>query len=126
MKTMNSVGYKIKELREEKGLSQEELALELNTSQSNLCKIETGTNEKIDFLFMQRVCDLFQVDFDYFVEREKVVNKVKTNNGVVYNKGTFNNFPENLLDQIKYLIESNKEKNDEIEKLKAEIKTLEK
>ena len=126
MKTMNSVGYKIKELREEKGLSQEELALELNTSQSNLCKIETGTNEKIDFLFMQRVCDFFQVDFDYFVEREKVVNKVKTNNGVVYNKGTFNNFPENLLDQIKYLIESNKEKNDEIEKLKAEIKTLEK
>jgi len=39
---MNTIGFKIKKLREEKNISQEELAYQLNISQSKLSKIENG------------------------------------------------------------------------------------
>jgi transcriptional regulator with XRE-family HTH domain len=118
---MNSVGFKIKRLRERKNISQEEFADKLDISQGTLSKIENGTVEKIDFLFMQKVCDYFEVDPNYFLDGETVINEVQTNNGVVYNKGTFNNFPEDLLknvvnnqDKIAKLIET---QNKLIEKL---------
>lgn len=110
---MNSIGFKIKRLREQKEVSQEQLAYELDISQSNLSRIENGTVEKVDFLLMQKVCDFFDVESDYFMETETVINDVQNNHGVVYNKGVFNNFPEELLksvasnqEQITQLIET--------------------
>ena len=49
---MNSIGFKIKNLRENYNtyLSQEDLALELGTKQTILSRIESGATEKIDFL----------------------------------------------------------------------------
>lgn len=114
---MNSVGFKIKRLRERKNISQEELAYKLEVSQGTLSKMENGMVERIDFSFMQKVCDYFEVDPNYFLEGETVINEVHTNNGVVYNKGTFNNFPEEILknqEQITKLIET---QNKLIEKL---------
>ena len=73
-----SVGFKIKKLREEKKLSQPELADILKISQSDLSKIENGRTKKIDFQLMDRVCKEFDVDFDYFTE-EKQTNNVKKN-----------------------------------------------
>lgn len=40
--TEKDLGFKIKKLREEKNMSQEELAEELHISQSKLSKIENG------------------------------------------------------------------------------------
>lgn len=40
--TEKDLGFKIKKLREERNISQEELANELNISQSKLSKIENG------------------------------------------------------------------------------------
>lgn len=40
--TEKDLGFKIKKLREEKNMSQEELAIQLNISQSKLSKIENG------------------------------------------------------------------------------------
>ncbi|KQT26001.1 hypothetical protein ASG22_04725 [Chryseobacterium sp. Leaf405] len=114
---MNSVGFKIKRLRERKNISQEELAYKLEVYQGTLSKMENGMVERIDFSFMQKVCDYFEVDPNYFLEGETVINEVQTNNGVVYNKGTFNNFSEEILknqEQITKLIES---QNKLIEKL---------
>ena len=54
-----SVGFKIKKLREEKKLSQPELANILDISQSDLSKIENGRTKKIDFQLMDKVCKEF-------------------------------------------------------------------
>ncbi|WP_449401347.1 helix-turn-helix domain-containing protein [Chryseobacterium wanjuense] len=42
----NSIGFKIKKLREQKDMSQEDLAFQLDISQSYLSKLENGSVEK--------------------------------------------------------------------------------
>ena len=116
-----TTGYKIKKLREEKKFSQPELANMLGISQAKLSNIENGKTESIDFSFMDKVCKVFEKNFDYFTEN-KVVNKVKKNdNGAVVNyNGTVNLFPENILVEIKKLIEQNQQQSDLILELKKE------
>jgi len=75
-----SIGYKIKELREQKNISQEHLALQLDVSQSYLSKIENGTIEKLDFLFMQKVAEFFKVEPQYFMDDQIVQNNTDNNN----------------------------------------------
>jgi transcriptional regulator with XRE-family HTH domain len=79
---MRTIGTKIRQLRELKNLSQEELAPLIETTQSNLCKIESGKTDKIDFLLMYRVCEFFKVDASYFIEPSQniIVKKNKYNN----------------------------------------------
>lgn len=90
-----SIGYKIKELREQKNISQEHLALQLDVSQSYLSKIENGTIEKLDFLFMQKVAEFFKVEPQYFMDDQIVQNNTDNNNnsavGNIYSTVTINN-----------------------------------
>ena len=59
---------RIKELREEKGLSQSEVALAIGGTQSNLAKWEKGTVQpSADFL--KKLADYFNVSSDYLLER---------------------------------------------------------
>lgn len=74
---MNSVGFKIKRLRERKNISQEELAYKLDVSQGTLSKMENGMVERIDFSFMQKVCDYFEVDPNYFLEDQIIQNNTE-------------------------------------------------
>lgn len=95
---MNSIGFKIKRLREQKSVSQEQLAYELDISQSNLSRIENGTVEKLDFLLMQKVCDVFDVDADYFLEDKIVQTNTEKAIGNIYSTVTINNsLPEDFL-----------------------------
>jgi transcriptional regulator with XRE-family HTH domain len=55
----NSIGFKIKKLREHKNISQKDMAFQLDISQSYLSKLENGVIEKIDFLFIQKVAEFF-------------------------------------------------------------------
>lgn len=64
------LGFKIKKLREDKDLSQEQAAEQLQISQSKLSKIENGRISKIDFLLMNRISTLFSISLSDFVERE--------------------------------------------------------
>lgn len=80
---MNSIGFKIKRLREQKEVSQERLAYELDISQSNLSRIENGTVEKVDFLLMQKVCDFFDVESDYFMEEQIVQTNTDNKNSAI-------------------------------------------
>jgi transcriptional regulator with XRE-family HTH domain len=120
-----SVGFKIKKLREKKKLSQPELAQILDISQAKLSNIENGQTKMVDFLLMNKVCEYFETDFDYFIERHKEVNNnIEKNEGSVvgFNHGTINLFPENIIEQITQLIEENKQKDVIINSLKKEIK----
>ncbi|WP_051349299.1 helix-turn-helix domain-containing protein [Chryseobacterium gregarium] len=81
----NSVGFKIKKLREQKEMSQEDLAFRLDVSQSYLSKIENGNIEKLDFIFMQRVAEFFKVEPQYFLEGDTIFNVETSNNSAVGN-----------------------------------------
>lgn len=101
----NSVGFKIKKLREQKEMSQEDLAFQLEVSQSYLSKIENGSIEKLDFIFMQKVAEFFKVEPQYFLEGDTFINDIENNNGMLVNNfnnsnGIVNNVSEDLLKNV--------------------------
>ncbi|SUX45720.1 helix-turn-helix domain-containing protein [Chryseobacterium indoltheticum] len=54
------IGLKVKNLREQQKISQEDLAFNLEISQSYLSKIENGFIEKIDFILIQKIILFFK------------------------------------------------------------------
>ncbi|WP_428224136.1 helix-turn-helix domain-containing protein [Flavobacterium sp.] len=118
-----SVGFKIKQLRERSHWSQPELADKLGISTGALSNIGNDKTQKIDFQLMDKVCKTLGVDFGYFIKPAKS-NVVETNVGGVVgcNKGTINNFPENILEQIQLLIQDNKEKELKILELESKLR----
>lgn len=101
----NSIGFKIKKLREQKEISQEDLAFQLEVSQSYLSKIENGAIEKLDFIFMQKISDFFKVEPQYFLDGDTFINDVENNNGMLVNNfnnanGVVNNVSEDLLKNV--------------------------
>lgn len=123
------VGIKIKRLREERRISQPELAELLGISQSTLSNIESEASKKIDFLLMDKVCKVFDKDFEYFTDSTSMNNSIEENKGSIgivgNNHGTINLFPEDIIEQIKQLIEANKTKDAKIEELRERISELE-
>lgn len=61
------IGFKIKKLREEKNLSQEQLANLLEISQSKLSKIENGRIRKIEINLILKLCKFIDIQFDDLV-----------------------------------------------------------
>jgi len=57
---------RLKELREEKGLTQVEFAEIMNTSQRTISGYETGYREP-DFKTLKKLCDFFGVTSDYLL-----------------------------------------------------------
>jgi len=66
---MNIIGKKIKELREEKELSQKMLGKELNLSQATIARWETGVRTP-DIYSVVILADFFDVTADYLLGRE--------------------------------------------------------
>ena len=116
------IGGKIKKLREGKRMSQDELAAQLGISQTTLHNIETGYPRKIDFLLMDKVCNIFDKDFSYFAHDNVINNNIKENKGQVpiscENFTVNNNYPESILAEVQNLINENKQ-------LRARISELE-
>ena len=101
--SMNNIGFKIKRLREKRDVSQENLAYDLDISQSNLSRIENGNIEKVDFIFMQKVSDYFKVTPDYFLDDQIVQNNTenKASAITVYGNPTVNTtVPDEVLDNL--------------------------
>lgn len=117
-----NIGTKIKRLREDKHLSQNELAFELGIAQGTLHNIESGNSKKIDFLLMDKVCQFFDKDFEYFLDAG-MVNNVHENHGQVGEIGIVNNFPENFLEEFKKLVEINQANEMVIQDLKQKLNT---
>jgi len=74
-------GYKLKELRENKGLTQNELAHMLNTSRTTITEYERNTNEP-NFDMLIKIADIFNVTIDYLLCR----NDEKYNLNILNNK----------------------------------------
>ena len=96
-----SVGTKIRRLRLQNKWSQEELAHKLNVAQTSVSNFES--NKTIpDFLVMQKVCEVFEVGFEYFLDDNQTYNVKKNLGGAVGNNATVNNYntPEGILENM--------------------------
>ncbi len=98
-----SVGTKLRKLRLQNKWSQEELAHKLNVAQTSISNFEA--NKTIpDFFVMQKVCEVFEVGFEFFIEKdkEKYVFKNNENNNIVVGKIEIlnNNMPEGILENM--------------------------
>lgn len=116
-----SIGFKIKRLREERNLTQPELASILEISQAKLSNIENQQTKKIDFLLMDKVCHYFDKDFSFFAENNTINNNVEKNYGSVVgsNYGDITITPENLILELKKIVAENVLLKEENEKLRS-------
>jgi len=73
-----TLGNRIKELREKKNISQEKLALDINTSRQTVSKWENDTVLP-DSNNISVLCKYFNVSADYLLHGEEVENKKEEN-----------------------------------------------
>jgi len=77
---MENFAKKIAELRKGKGISQEQLACDLNISQSSVSNYESGTTTP-DTEILKRIADYFQVPASYLFSDDRLIFSTNTNNG---------------------------------------------
>ncbi len=98
-----SIASKLLELRKSKGLSQEELAIDLNISQSTISNYESGAS-KPDIESLKKYASYFQVALSEFFEEDNYTfynyDNKGGNNGFVINQ-----LSEQLLKQFEKRIE---------------------
>lgn len=87
-------GERLKELREEKGMTQEDLGNMLNVTKQAVHAYENGTNQP-SMESLVKIADFFLVSLDYLFCR----TKVKTNISIRSNK-------EKIISEIKKVIDS--------------------
>ena len=95
------IGAKINNLIKEHNITQEELAHKLNVAQTSVSNFES--NKTIpDFLVMQKVCEVFEVGFEYFIEENSTNNNVEKakNCNIGCNTGIINTMPEGILENM--------------------------
>ena len=63
--------FKLRELREEKGISQLKLAMDLNMNQNSISRYENGRREA-DYSTLIRFADYFDVSVDYLIGRTDI------------------------------------------------------
>ena len=64
-KIQNEIGRRIKHLRQEKGLTQEDLAFEIKISRDHLSNIENGKHP-INIKNLYKFAEYFKVEMKYF------------------------------------------------------------
>lgn len=102
-----SFGSKLLELRKQKGLSQEDLALDLGISQSSVSNYEAGTT-KPDISILEKVSAYFSVPVSDLLSDEQTIFYNHQNSGG-QNGYVVNQFPEKLIEQYEETIKALKE-----------------
>lgn len=102
-----NIGAKINNLIKENNITQEILADYTGVSQTKIHDIISGKTSKIDFLFMQKICEIFKVGFDYFMDENPTNNNVKKaeNCNIGCKTGIINSMPEGILENMLKRIE---------------------
>jgi transcriptional regulator with XRE-family HTH domain len=97
---MSNIGYKIRKVREIKGLTQEYVAQKLNISQPAYSKIEFGVT-KLDEEKIKRLAKIFEVDpSDLLSFDENIIFNNTNQQGGNANVNTLiNQLPEKLIEQ---------------------------
>lgn len=124
-----TIGKRIRNFREAKGFSQEELAERLKISRSAYQRLENGeTNSWINHI--ESICDTLEVTVDELLKTDDGNVQINTensanessNNNMIQNQTNNYNLPDKLIEQYETRIIEYKE---EITALKERIKNLE-
>lgn len=95
-----SLGNKIKSLRESENMSQEDLAQKISLSRVAISQIEQG-NRSVDFLELAKIAEVFKLKTDYFLIEDELPNVKLTKS-----QNKVNNFnPKKLKNVILYILE---------------------
>lgn len=106
----NSVGYRIKKVRENKGISQEAMALELDITQSNYGRLEKSDN-RLTIPKIQKIAKVLDITISYLFDEKsaKIINQHNNENVQAYNVETIINADKehitSLKEEIAYLRE---------------------
>lgn len=101
-----NIGTKILHLMREYNITQEILADYTGVSQTKIHDIVSGKTQKVDFLFMHKMCEIFNVSFEYFLEEKTMSINIKKpennqNSNIAFKIGTIHNHsPEGILENI--------------------------
>lgn len=109
------VANKLKNLRKQKKWSQEDVAHQLNISQSAYGRIEKGESNSWA-AHLERICTLFEIEPEELIKQENIsisYNKGKSINGFIVNQ-----LSEKLIEQYEIRL---KEKDMYIAKLEKEL-----
>ena len=77
---MRSIGDTIKILREERGISQTDVANKIGVSKQTLFKYENGVVQNIPTKYIEKLSNLFDVSPGYIMGRQKQPNRPDLNN----------------------------------------------
>lgn len=117
-----TIGDRIRQLRLNKGKTQEQLAEALKISQSAYARIESGSSNSWA-THLLAISQYFEIKPEEIVKQDYIkVDTIKTNNGALYNSGTINQLSEKLLEQFEHRL---KEQSILIVELRERIKSLE-
>lgn len=117
----NSIGNKLKSLRKQKGLYQEQVSEHLHISQSAYARIENGESNSWA-MHLDKISAFYDIKPEELVKNENIIiGNVGTNNGVGYAE-IVNQLSEKLIEQYEERIKELKENNS---KLKVKLKKYE-
>ncbi len=118
---MTTIGERIRKLREDKNISQEKMALELELTQSNYGRLEKD-DKRLSVPKLQKIAEILKVSISYLFNEQtsKVIHQHDNENPTAYNVENLFQDKSELKDKIIELLEIRlKEKDEMIQILKA-------
>lgn len=83
---MHNIGSLIRKLRDEKGISQEAMAMEMDMTQSNYGRLEKD-DRRLNVPKLQKITEVLQINISYLFNEKtgKVINQHNNENPSAYN-----------------------------------------
>ena len=105
---MNTIGNKIRQRREEKGLSQDSLAHELGITQPSYARLEKQ-DERISITRLMQIANLLKITVAELIDEktQKVINQQNSEGSQAYNVDTINTIINADKDHIQTLKDEN-------------------
>lgn len=118
------IGTKIRSIRAEKGLTQQDVASRLNISENTYRKIENSTNSP-DINLLEKIAKIYdKTVYDFLPKDNITINQTNQKGSVCYSAYVYNQqLSERVIEQFENRI---KEKDDVINVLKETIAILKK
>ena len=130
---MNKIVSNIKRIREQKGYSQEYMAVMLGMKQPSYSRIESS-EASLSVEQLQKIADILETDISGFLDSTRLNIQNQTNNDGAYgngyienlyieNKETMQKLIQSLQDNIQQLKNENEHLKNEIEFLRSMVKS---
>lgn len=116
----NAIGKKLKSLRKEKGLSQEQVCEYLHISQSSYSRMENGESTSW-VIHIEKISSLYNIKPEELIKNENLICSDTDSNKSVGFPEMINLLSEQLIEQYKFRLE---EKEKIIVELRAKLNKL--